>query len=194
MADQKYPATTRCMCLEIDCPVCQRKPFGCRYHIHSVSLCVMVYFANCQNGVQPPQRHPPAGGAVGTSRPTRGGTTRGQNGCQRHQDPPLSLEAGKNSAHENAYIETSHGAHGACNSLHTTTEIRGRDKQTDCQQQRNNTWLPLPLRMCKEHRGTKGAKEKFVVRTTSVGNFAETPRICVVNSAVNLKHEISHAN
>ena len=45
----------------------------------------------------------------------------------------------------------------------------------------------------KEHRSAEGAEEKFVVPTTSMGNFAETPRICVVNFAVNLKHEISHA-
>ena len=43
----------------------------------------MVYFANCQNRVEPPQSHPPAGGAVGTSRPTRGGTARSENRCQR---------------------------------------------------------------------------------------------------------------
>ena len=39
----------------------------------------------------------------------------------------------------------------------------------------------------KEHRGAKGAEEKFVVPTTSVGNFTETARICVVKFAVNLK-------
>ena len=44
----------------------------------------------------------------------------------------------------------------------------------------------------KEH-SAKGAEEKFVVPPTSVGNFAETPRSSVVNFAVNLKHEISHA-
>ena len=61
-------------------------------------------------------------GSSRTSRLTRGGTPPGP------EPPPLSLEAGENSATEDTYIETSHDAR---NSLPTTTKISGRDKQTD---------------------------------------------------------------
>ena len=43
-------------------------------------------------------------------------------------------------------------------------------------------------------RDAKAAKEKFVARSTSMGNFVGTPRICVVNFVVNLRTKFPMQN
>ena len=60
---------------------------------------------NAKNRVEPPQRHPPAGGAVGTSRPTQGGPP----GARTAANATKTAYEPGSGAHENTYIETSHG-------------------------------------------------------------------------------------